>query len=92
VDALVERGRLRLAGGASALAAHLADWAAAADPGHAGAQALRRDVYAARLAEEPSWMAKGIYRTACNEARDALGEAPLPPQGRLSLGGEGEGA
>jgi alkyl sulfatase BDS1-like metallo-beta-lactamase superfamily hydrolase len=91
VDALVERGRQRLAAGASALAAHLADWAFAADPEHAGAQALRRDVYAARLAEEPSLMAKGIYRAACNEARAALGEPPLPAQTRLSLGGEAEG-
>ena len=79
VAALVARGRALLAeGGDLALATHLADWATRAEPTDADAQALARDVYARRLAAEPSLMAQGIFRAAMNDARTALGEAPLP--------------
>ncbi|HLK13091.1 MAG TPA: alkyl sulfatase dimerization domain-containing protein [Candidatus Binatia bacterium] len=77
VGAVVARGRERLAGGDLALAAHLAEWATRAAPGDRGAQALKRDVYAARLRAEPALMARGIFRAAMNDARRALGEEPL---------------
>ncbi|GIW44007.1 MAG: MBL fold hydrolase [Candidatus Binatia bacterium] len=80
-DALVRRGRELLAAGQTKLAAHLAEWVTRAEPQYRPAQELKRDVYAARLAEEPSLMAQGIYRAAMNDARIALGEEPLPPAG-----------
>lgn len=80
-EALVRRGRELLAAGESKLAAHIAEWVTRALPEHREGQTLKRDVYAQRLAEEPSLMAQGIYRAAMNEARAALGEEPLPPAG-----------
>ncbi len=78
VDAVVARGRARLGEGALELAAHLAEWATRAAPEDRAAQALKRDVYAARVAAERSLMARGIFRAAMNDARRALGEEPLP--------------
>jgi alkyl sulfatase BDS1-like metallo-beta-lactamase superfamily hydrolase len=75
--ALVARGRALLAAGSLELAAHLAEWAARAAPADREAQALKRDVYAARIAATGNLMAQGIYRGAMNEARAALGEAPV---------------
>jgi glyoxylase-like metal-dependent hydrolase (beta-lactamase superfamily II) len=86
VDAIVARGRARLAAGETVLASHLAEWATRAEPRHHEAQALKRDVYARRLAEEPSLMARGIYRAAMNDARQALGEAPVPAPRVVFLG------
>jgi glyoxylase-like metal-dependent hydrolase (beta-lactamase superfamily II) len=77
VDRLVARGRALLEGGDATLAAHLAEWATRAAPADSGAQALKRDVYARRLADERALMAQGIYRAAMNDARVALGEAPV---------------
>lgn len=74
VDALVRAGRERLAAGDSVMAAHLAEWATRAAAGDRAAQELKRDVYAARLGEEPSLMAQGIYRAARNDAAAALKE------------------
>ena len=74
------------------MAAHLAEWATRADPKDREAQTLKRDVYDRRWEEELSLMGKGIYRAAANDARLALGEAPLAPQTRLSLGGDESGA
>jgi glyoxylase-like metal-dependent hydrolase (beta-lactamase superfamily II) len=74
VAALIARGRALLQDGASKRAAHLAEWATRAAPDDVEAQRLKRDVYARRLAEEPSLMAQGIYRAAMNDARRALGE------------------
>ena len=64
VAPIVMRGRTLLDTGASALAAHLAEWATRADPTDRAAQTLKRDVYARRLAEEPALMAQGIFRAA----------------------------
>lgn len=86
VPALVSRGRALLEGGDAVMAAHHAEWATRADPRDDAAQALKRDVYDRRLAEELSLMGKGIYRAAANDARDALGEPPLPPQRRIAFG------
>lgn len=75
-DVLVARGRVLLAAGRSDLAAHLAEWATRAAPNDRGAQEFKRDVYAWRLREERSLMARGIYRAAMNDARRELGEEP----------------
>jgi glyoxylase-like metal-dependent hydrolase (beta-lactamase superfamily II) len=87
VGAVVERGRQLLAAGKTTLAAHLAEWATRAEPANRAAQEFKRDAYSKRLEEETSLMGKGIYRAAANDARQALGEAPLPPQTMLTLGG-----
>lgn len=86
VGAVVARGRALLDGGDAVLAAHLAEWATRAEPGDAAAQALKRDVYARRLAEEPSLMGRGIYRAAMNDARQTLGEDPVPAPRTVFLG------
>ena len=86
VDAVIARGRALLAGGDAALAAHLAEWATRAEPAHPAAQALKRDVYARRLAEERSLMGRGIYRAAMNDARRALGEDAVPAPRVVFLG------
>lgn len=72
VDAIVARGRAHLDNGETVLAAHHAEWGTRAEPGHAGAQALKRDVYLRRHDEEPSLMARGIYRAAARDAERAL--------------------
>jgi alkyl sulfatase BDS1-like metallo-beta-lactamase superfamily hydrolase len=83
--AVVARGRRLLAAGDVNLATHLAEWATRAEPKDAEAQRLKRDVYARRLEETEALMAQGIFRAAMNDARVALGEAPLPPAGPVSL-------
>ena len=88
VDAVIARGRRLLTEGKATLASHLAEWVTRAEPGNRAAQELKRDVYTTRLNEEGSLMAKGIYRAAANDAREVLGEEPIPPQTMLSLGGK----
>jgi glyoxylase-like metal-dependent hydrolase (beta-lactamase superfamily II) len=79
VGKVVARGRTLLESGDAVLAAHAAEWATRAAPTDRDAQALKRDVYAKRLAEERSLMARGIYRAAMNDALVALGEEPAAP-------------
>ena len=43
------------------LAGHLAEWLVQADPDSAGAQDIRREVFAARVEAERSTMAKGVF-------------------------------
>ncbi len=76
IDALVQAGRRHLEQGDSPMAAHFAEWATRAHPGNRPAQELKRDVYGARLREEPSLMAQGIFRAARNDAKDALKDGP----------------
>jgi alkyl sulfatase BDS1-like metallo-beta-lactamase superfamily hydrolase len=76
VAALVKRGRELLAATDATTAAHLAEWATRAEPADRDAQALKRDVYAALLAHAESLMARGIFRSAMNDAERALGEEP----------------
>jgi glyoxylase-like metal-dependent hydrolase (beta-lactamase superfamily II) len=85
---VVARGRALLDSGDAVLAAHLAEWATRAAPADADAQALKRDAYARRLADEPALMAQGIYRAAMNDARAALGEPPLTKRPSLFLSSE----
>jgi alkyl sulfatase BDS1-like metallo-beta-lactamase superfamily hydrolase len=76
VGAIVARGRALLAGGDATTAAHLAEWATRAEPASRDAQAFKRDVYARRLEEAESLMARGIFRAAMHDAERALGEEP----------------
>jgi glyoxylase-like metal-dependent hydrolase (beta-lactamase superfamily II) len=76
VGALIARGRVLLDGGDATTAAHLAEWATRAEPTSREAQALKRDVYARRLDEAESLMARGIFRAAMHDAERALGEEP----------------
>ena len=85
VEAVVARGRRLLEAGDVTLAAHLAEWATRAAPEDTGAQRLKRDAYARRLEESEAVMAQGIFRAAMNDARVALGEAPLRPGGPVTL-------
>jgi alkyl sulfatase BDS1-like metallo-beta-lactamase superfamily hydrolase len=73
VDALVARART-LADPASPehdlrLACHLAEWAVAAAPDHAGARTCASEVFGARAAQESSIMGKGIFSAAARAAR-----------------------
>ncbi len=60
-EALVDAGELRLAG-------HLAELAVEAQPGDAGLHRVRTAVYSARVAAEPSLMAKGVFGAAARES------------------------
>ena len=76
VAAVVTRARTLLDAGDATTASHLAEWATRADPHDRAAQAVKRDVYARRLAEAESLMARGIFRAAMHDAERALGEEP----------------
>jgi len=88
VAALVARARALLDAGDAVLASHLAEWATRAAPDDAAAQALKRDVYRARLGAAAALMARGIFRAAMNDAQRALGEEPtIDMEAGLSLHG-----
>ncbi len=76
VEHVVARGRALLDAGDDTMAAHLAEWATRAVPDDPATQALKRDVYARRLARAESLMARGIFRAAMHDAQRALGEEP----------------
>jgi len=66
---LAARAR-ELAGlGDLALACHLADWAADAEPKDKEVHAIRAEVYAKRTAAESSTMSKGIFGAAARESK-----------------------
>jgi alkyl sulfatase BDS1-like metallo-beta-lactamase superfamily hydrolase len=72
-DVLAARARALVAAGddeSLRLAGHLAEYAALAAPDSADAHAARADVFAARVAAEPSLMAKGVFTWAEAESRD----------------------
>ncbi|MET0803956.1 MAG: alkyl sulfatase dimerization domain-containing protein [Acidimicrobiales bacterium] len=69
VDNLVRRVSELAATGDLRLAAQIAEWAVQAAPQDASAHGARAEVYAARRAEEPSLMAKGIFRAAEGDSR-----------------------
>ena len=73
VEALVARARALAAGGDLALAAHLADWAVAAEPAHRGAHAVRAEIYEARAAGAAALMTRGIFTAAARESRERAG-------------------
>ena len=72
-DARAARARAVAADGDLRLAAHLAEWAALADPSSAAAHAARAEVYGARVKDEPSLMAKGVFSWAEAESRERSG-------------------
>ena len=86
VEAIVARGRSKLANNELKLAAHLAEWATRAEPSNQMAQEFKRDVYERRMKAEKSLMARGIFRHSANQAREALGEKPLRANMKLSFG------
>ncbi len=69
-NVLAVRARELAAGGRLRLAAHLAEIAALAAPDDPDAGAARAEVYRRRAEEEPSTMAKGIFRAAAEERRE----------------------
>ena len=70
-EALAEAGEL-------AVACHLIDLAAAADPGSALVHGIRADIYWQRRAEQQSVMAAAIYESAARESAATAG-VDLPP-------------
>jgi hypothetical protein len=54
--------------GALRLAGHLAEHAWLAEPGDAGVQRARQEVFAARAALATSTMARGVFTWAANES------------------------
>lgn len=71
VGALVARAGELAAAGDLRLAAQVAEWAVQAAPEDPAAHGARAEVYAARRAEEPSLMAKGIFGAAERDSRPA---------------------
>ncbi|HEY8059720.1 MAG TPA: alkyl sulfatase dimerization domain-containing protein [Acidimicrobiales bacterium] len=69
VDVLVRRVSELASAGDLRLAAQVAEWAVQAAPQDASAHGARAEIYAARRAEEPSLMAKGIFGAAERESR-----------------------
>ena len=70
-DALAGEGRL-------AVACHLIDLAAAADPGSTAVHGIRAGIYWQRRAEQQSIMAAAIYESTARESA-ATAEVDLPP-------------
>ena len=67
---IARRARELLAAGHLRLAGHLAQTAALAAPDDPAIHAVRAEVYEARVAAEPSLMAKGIFGWAARESRE----------------------
>lgn len=72
VAPLVARAR-ELAPSDPALACHLAEWAARAEPDSHAAQEAVRDLFQARADAEPSLMARAIFEAAVRGAKARLG-------------------
>ncbi|HTL25128.1 MAG TPA: alkyl sulfatase dimerization domain-containing protein, partial [Burkholderiales bacterium] len=68
VAKLLERASALLAAGDAQLAAHLADWAADAEPASREVHAVRAAVYKKLLESSSSTMSKGIYGAAARES------------------------
>ena len=76
--ALARRAEALAAAGQLAVACHLIDIAAAADPDSATVHGIRADVYWQRRAEQQSVMAAAIYESAARESAATAG-VDLPP-------------
>jgi glyoxylase-like metal-dependent hydrolase (beta-lactamase superfamily II) len=70
---LAARAR-ELASSDIALACHLAEWAALAEPDNREVQETVRDLFKQRANDESSLMGRGIYMHAVREAKKALGD------------------
>ncbi len=73
VGVLVERAQA-LADEDIALACHLAEWAALAEPKNESAQQVMRDLFTKRAEDESSLMGRGVYMHAARQAKRALGD------------------
>ena len=71
--ALARRAEALAAAGQLAVACHLIDLAAAADPGSTTVHGIRTDIYWQRRAEQQSVMAAAIYESAARESAAAAG-------------------
>ncbi len=76
--ALARRAAALAAAGQLAVACHLIDLAAAADPGNVTVHGIRADIYWQRRAEQQSVMAAAIYESAARESAATAG-VDLPP-------------
>jgi alkyl sulfatase BDS1-like metallo-beta-lactamase superfamily hydrolase len=70
---VVERAHA-LADSDMAMACHLAEWAALAEPDNSDAQACVRDLFKRRANDETSLMGRGIFMHAVRQAKRALGD------------------
>ncbi len=70
MDALITRARALAAEGRLALAAHLIDWAVAAEPEHREAHAARALIYERRAADARALMTRGIFSAAARDSAD----------------------
>ena len=66
--ALARRAEVLAAADETALACHLIDLAAAADPANAAVHGARRDIYRQRRSEQQSLMAAAVYESAARES------------------------
>ncbi|MBI1734926.1 MAG: MBL fold metallo-hydrolase, partial [Candidatus Rokubacteria bacterium] len=76
VAALVARAKGVAAGGDLALASHLIDWAAAAEPASREVHAVRAEIYQARAAAATALMTRGIFTSTARESRARGGRRP----------------
>ena len=81
MDGLIARARTLAAEGRLALAAHLIDWAVAAEPAHREAHAARAEIYARRAEEARALMTRGIFSATARDSADKSRD-PLSPPGR----------
>jgi alkyl sulfatase BDS1-like metallo-beta-lactamase superfamily hydrolase len=68
LDDLVARARALAAEGRLALAAHLIDWAVAAESDHRDAHAARADIYTRRAEGARALMTRGIFSAAARDS------------------------
>jgi alkyl sulfatase BDS1-like metallo-beta-lactamase superfamily hydrolase len=73
-DRLADRAGELAAAGDLRLAGHLAELAAQAAPGDAGAHRVRAEVFARRAGEELSTMSKGVFSWAADESEARLAD------------------
>jgi alkyl sulfatase BDS1-like metallo-beta-lactamase superfamily hydrolase len=73
VGRLLERARECAEAGDLAMASHLVDWAADAEPESGEVHQLRAEVYGRRTLAEPSTMSRGIFGAAARDSRQRLG-------------------
>ncbi len=71
---LLDRARALRDSGDLQMACHIADFVRKGEPDNAEAWQLWRDLFAARIAQEPSLMARGAFHSAVNEAEARLKE------------------
>ncbi|MGH7386040.1 MAG: alkyl sulfatase dimerization domain-containing protein [Candidatus Rokuibacteriota bacterium] len=70
IDGLTARARALAAEGRLALAAHLIDWAVAAEPENRQAHATRARIYERRAEEAPALMTRGIFSATARDSAE----------------------